>query len=114
MITLMNKHAIILAVIRDQKSQRQVAREMGISRKTISKYLREYEAKKNQILLANKQGKATEALIEDLVHAPKYNSTNRRNRVMTDQILERINFFLEENDIIYTLDPFSVKMIFYK
>lgn len=46
MISLMNKQEIILSHFREEKSQWDIHRETGISRKTIRKYIKEYEKKK--------------------------------------------------------------------
>lgn len=43
MIKLMNKQDIILMYIRDKKSKRAIARETGFARKTVDKYINEYE-----------------------------------------------------------------------
>ena len=42
-IKLMNKQDIILMYIRDKKSKRAIARETGFARKTVDKYINEYE-----------------------------------------------------------------------
>ena len=39
----MNKQDIILMYIRDKKSKRAIARETGFARKTVDKYINEYE-----------------------------------------------------------------------
>ena len=47
MIKLIDKQKIIISYYREGKPQRQIAREVGINRKTIRRYIREYEKKKN-------------------------------------------------------------------
>jgi len=64
MIGLVDKQKIIISHHREGKTQRQIKRETGINRKTIRKYIREYEEKKN-ILIANKDGDNAE-LIADI------------------------------------------------
>ena len=96
MINLMDKQEIILLHFRDGKSQWQIHRDTGISRKTIRKYIKEYEEKKRK-LLDSKEGDTE--LIEDIVSSPKYDSSNRIRRKLTDEIIERIHFFLRENEI---------------
>ena len=52
MIKLMNKQDIILMYIRDKKSKRAIARETGFARKTVDKYINEYETNLMMILNA--------------------------------------------------------------
>ena len=69
MIGLIDKQKIIISHYREGKTQRQIKRETGINRKTIRKYIREYEEKKN-ILLSSKGSDRSE-LIADIVEKPK-------------------------------------------
>lgn len=50
MIKLIDKQKIIIMSINEGKSQRQISRELNISRKTIRRYLREYDRKKKELL----------------------------------------------------------------
>ena len=94
MINLMDKQEIILSHFRDGKSQWQIHRDTGISRKTIRKYVKEYEDRKRKLM-----GTKDTELIADIVSPPKYDSSNRVRRKLTDEMIERIHFFLRENEI---------------
>jgi len=96
MINLIQKQEIILSHFREGKSQWEIHRQTGIDRKTIRKYIKEYEAKK-QILLNS--GDNNKELISDIVAPPKYDSSGRVRRKLTDEMINRIHFFLEENEI---------------
>jgi len=96
MIGLVDKQKIIISYHREGKTQRQIKRETGISRKTIRKYIREYEEKKN-ILIANKDGDDSE-LIADIVEKPKYDTSKRYKVRLTDEIISRIEFYLKQNE----------------
>lgn len=96
MISLMQKQEIILSHFREGKSQWQIHNDTGIARKTIRKYIKEYEKKKQDLL--DDHSKRNE-IIEDIVSSPKYNSSNRTKRKLTEKIIERIDFFLKENEI---------------
>lgn len=96
MISLVEKQEIILSHFRDGKSQWEIHRRTGIDRKTIRKYIREYEKKKRELLNSQEEDKE---LIADIISAPKYDSSNRVRRKLTDEIIERIHFFLKENEI---------------
>ena len=50
MISLMDKQKIIISSFLEGKSQWQIHRESGFDRKTIRKYIYEYEEKRAQIL----------------------------------------------------------------
>lgn len=97
MITLFQKQQIIISAFLEGKSLRAIARETGIDRKTVTKYVREYENKRNQLLEANKGVDAKE-LIDHIVEKPKYNSQNRKKRKLTDEIINRIKYYLKENE----------------
>ena len=96
MISLMEKQEIILSHYRDGKSQWDIHRETGIARKTIRKYIKEYEKKKQDLLESCEENKE---LIEDLVSAPKYDSSSRVRRKLTNEIIERVHYFIRENEI---------------
>lgn len=96
MITLMQKQEIIISYFREGKFQWDIHRETGIVRKTIRKYIKEYERKKQELL---NSGEESKKLIEDLVIPPKYDSSNRVRRKLTDEIIERIDYFVKENEV---------------
>jgi len=96
MIRLIDKQKIIISYYREGKTQRQIKRETGVNRKTIRKYIREYEEKKN-ILIGSKDGDNAE-LIADIVEKPKYDTSSRNKVKLTDEIISRIKFYLKENE----------------
>jgi transposase len=96
MITLLDKQKIILKHYHDGKSQRAIQRETGISRKTIRKYIKEYEAKRATLL---KGGNVSEEeLIQNIVEKPAYDSSNRKKTKLTEELIERIKYYLQENE----------------
>lgn len=96
MIRLIDKQKIIISHYREGKTQRQIKRETGVNRKTIRKYIREYEEKKN-ILITN-NGSDNAELIEDIVEKPKYDTSSRYKVKLTDEIISRIKFYLKQNE----------------
>jgi len=96
MIGLIDKQRVIISYYRENKTQRQIARETGINRKTIRRYIREYEKKKN-ILLSSKGSDSSE-LIADIVEKPKYDTSSRYKVKLTDEIISRIKFYLKQNE----------------
>ncbi|MCL0081398.1 IS21 family transposase [Peptococcaceae bacterium] len=96
MITLVQKQELILKYYREGESQREISRQTGISRKTISKYIKQYEEKRQQ-LLASKDGTDNSILIEAIVESPKYTVGERPKRKLTEEMVQKIQAHLDEN-----------------
>ncbi|HHX50732.1 MAG TPA: IS21 family transposase [Clostridia bacterium] len=96
MITLVDKQKIILKHYHDGKSQRAIERETGISRKTIRKYIREYESKKAALL--DTRNIPDGELIQSIVEKPTYDSSSRKKTKLTPEIIERVEHYLQENE----------------
>lgn len=84
------KQEIILRNYREGKSQRQISRELGISRKTVRKYLTQYETSKKGV-------SAQKHLSSILVSPPKYTTGPRSKTVLTKQVKDSIAVLLLEN-----------------
>jgi len=97
MIKLIEKQKIIISHSQKGKSQRQIAREMGLNRRTIAKYVKDYERKKAR-LTDPKGNSDKEELIADIVEKPKYDTSNRKKVKLTEEIIDRIKFYLRENE----------------
>lgn len=97
MIKLIEKQKIIITYLRKGKSQRQIAREMGLNRRTIAKYIKDYETKKAR-LTGSKGNSNKEELIADIVEDPRYDTSNRKKVKLTDETIDRIKFYLKENE----------------
>ncbi|SDY97251.1 IS21 family transposase [Tindallia californiensis] len=95
MIRLVQKQEIILKHFREGKSQRDINRETGISRKTIRKYIEKYEEQKQRVLEGDPEDKE---IINEFMAPPKYDSSNRVRKKLTDEIIDRIHFFIRENE----------------
>jgi DNA-binding transcriptional regulator LsrR (DeoR family) len=54
LIGLDEKAEILMGYFRDNKSQRAISRETGISRDTVSKYIKEFEAKNDLLNVLKK------------------------------------------------------------
>lgn len=80
MITLKKKTDIILSHTREGKSLSQIERETGINRKTVSSYIREYETKKEELLNKKDSCEELELIVEELVSAPKYDTSKGKPR----------------------------------
>lgn len=93
----MNKQDIILMYIRDGKSKRSISRETGFARRTVSKYIDEYENKLKELGIDPNDEIRRQELIRELTETPKYKSGPRSKPVVTDKLIERIKFYLDEN-----------------
>lgn len=86
------KQEIILKSYREGQSQRSISRELHVSRKTVKKYIQEYElhikSNKNQ----------SEALTVYLSNPPVYQTQNRSKLKLTREVQEFIDKLLEENE----------------
>ena len=70
---------------------------MGLNRRTVAKYVKDYETKKAQFT-GFKGNSNQEELIADIVEDPGYDSSNRKKVKLTDEIIDRIKFYLKENE----------------
>ena len=98
MITLNQKQEIILKCYREGKSQRAIARETGIDRKTVRKYINTYQQAKQELIQSVERTRNDQIdLITHLVEAPKYQVAHRENRRLTEDMVYIIKEYLEEN-----------------
>jgi transposase len=96
-VNLNQKQDIILKYIREGKSQRQISRDTGFARETIRKYINDYESKLVKVNDSLEEvGKIN--IINDITSMPKYTSSPRTKRALTDEVLEKLNQFLKENE----------------
>ena len=70
----MDKQDIILMYIRDQKSKRSIARETGFARKTVDKYINEYEKQLVELGIDPQDKIKRQELIKELTDKPMYKS----------------------------------------
>lgn len=85
-----DRDSIILAYRREGKSIREIARQNGMSRKTVRKYLRQFEK------AVGSSPTATE--MDDYLQQPViYDSSKRVRRVMNETVRGRIDDFIAKN-----------------
>jgi len=94
-IKLHQKQEIILMRFREGTSIRAIAKEVGVDRKTVRKYIRQYEQQRQRLMEVTDL-QPTE-LIESIVQPPKYDTSKRRPLKVTDELLNRIEYYLNEN-----------------
>lgn len=81
----------IIRLIESGRSQRSIAKELHMNRRTVAKYWNEYLQTKEKIALDPTDPMKKEALTSK----PEYNSANRKPRKYTDKMDKRINELLE-------------------
>lgn len=91
----MDKHTII-RLKQEGISNREVARLMGINRKTVARYWNAFNAKLIEIELAGED--EIPLMQEELLGKPKYNTANRIRHKYTDEIDRLIDEILEEEN----------------
>jgi transposase len=85
------KQEIIIRYTREGKSQRQISRELNISRTTVKKYIESYQGSEG-----SKKFDPPE-LHEHLSIKPKYNCSNRPKRILRAEVQQEINRLLDLN-----------------
>ncbi|MDY0855109.1 helix-turn-helix domain-containing protein [Bacillus thuringiensis] len=96
MINLQKKQEIILLHVRENYSRRKIAKQLGVDRATVRKYIDEYEEKREKLLQDNKKVDTGE-LIQSIVEKPKYKIGTRKKRKLTDEMIQKIQEHLKEN-----------------
>ncbi len=97
LILLKQKQEILLMYLREGRSQREISRMTGVDRKTIRKYIQEYERKREELERNNVVEDPAE-LIQAIVETPKYNVGDRPKRKLTDDIIQKIQEHIYENE----------------
>jgi transposase len=94
MVEFMGKRNIIMLKERGL-SNREVSRQTGHDRKTISKYWNEYRQRLNEL---DEPGADAKAIQESLLAEPKYNAATRGRRKYTEELDQRLNAILKEEE----------------
>jgi len=94
-IVMRDKQEIILSYFRDGESKSEIARRLGMSRVTVTKYIAEYSDAKDAVF----SGAAANCseLSECFTDAPVYDSSTRGKRKLPSELLERVKDCLEAN-----------------
>lgn len=89
-----DKQKIILQHI-NGGSLRQISETTGLHRKTVTRCIKQYDRQRHNSLKCGKP--EVGEIIDEIVKAPVYNSSSRKKRKLTDEIIEKIKLFLESN-----------------
>lgn len=88
-----DKQKIILKAVLEGNPQRQISRELKVSRTTVARYLKNYEESKSKLMESDEL-----RIKENIISPPKYNSCSRKKVKLNYEIIERIQSFLKENE----------------
>ncbi len=89
--------ATIIRLKEQRLSNRGVARELGIDKKTVNKYWNEYKDNLKELNETSDTAKISQ-IQENITSAPKYNSENRIRRKVTPEFLNALEKILEEEE----------------
>ncbi len=91
---MIEKQQVIIGYFRSGKSQRQLSRELGLSRNTVKKYIAEYRSKHST------SGELDSDIIntKGVLDPPIYDSSNRVARSLTSEIIQQIDAYLSSNE----------------
>jgi transposase len=92
MIKMAEKQEIIIRYYREGKSARRISRELGLSRKTVSKYISQYES-----ALAQRQQNSEQVLDACLMTPPRYQTNNRTKRCLSETLQKRLDEYWQQN-----------------
>jgi len=95
MLKMGQKLEVLRMFFIEGKSMHKIASELQISRNTIRKYINEFTESKNELIAA---GVSKFELIENMIEAPKYDSSNRRPTVLSDEIKVLLISYIKENE----------------
>ena len=87
--------------------KKKIARDLNISKNTVKTYINEFLESKKELIAS---GISKYELIENMIEKPKYNSSNRSPRVMTDEIKEIIRGFIKDNEAKRNTGKFKMCM----
>lgn len=93
MLKMHQKQELIIRYHREGHSQRKISRDLGVHRKTVKRYLEEYEKAGKKVA-----GEPEEVLNDSIALLPKYNSANRKPRKLTEEIADKIDVYLQANE----------------
>lgn len=95
MIKLGQKIEILRMYFVEGRAKKEIARKLNISKNTVKSYINDFLTSKKELI---NSGVSKYELIENMVEKPKYNSSSRCPRVMTDEVKEIIRNFLKDNE----------------
>lgn len=94
MIRMGQKQLMLQRYFVDGKGIKPIAKELNVSKNTVKKYIKEYSEQKASIV----SGGDKYEIIESMQEKPKYDTSNRKRKVITEDIIEFVQNCLDENE----------------
>jgi len=94
MLSMAKEFDVLHSHFIEGKGVKTIAREMGLTRGTVRKYVRDFAEQKQEILSGGDKSELLLAMSE----APRYNSAGRERTALTDGVVEIIRECLAENE----------------
>ena len=98
MITMTKKHEIIKLHLEGLNKSR-IARELGVTRDTVRKYIKEYQAHEQELEKARSEAER-ESIILKVNAKPTYDTSKRKPHKVTDEIIARLETMIAENETL--------------
>lgn len=97
MITLTRKQQIIMSHLAGT-SNRQIAAKLHISKDTVNKYVKEYDAQRAELLIRDPDADSEE-ILQAFVEEPKYDASNRAPVIVTPEMEAAVEQCLQLNAV---------------
>jgi transposase len=95
MVSMKAKYEIILRYYREGKSLRQISRELGLNRKTVTRYVEKHT--KAQLQQQSDNSESSNVCLTELSQPPVYQTGKRENRQLTEVVRTRVEELLQLN-----------------
>ncbi len=94
-----SKQEIIIKYFREGHSLRRISRNLGINRKTVTRYVSNYQLQLEELESSTCDSlDASLELIGDICEKPTYNSSNRLKQKITPELISDVKHYLRLND----------------
>lgn len=97
MIAMHEKQEIIIRYFRNGDGYRKIARDLGINRKTVKKYIKDYKSKAEMLNQPVDAEQRMNEIIDDIVATPTYCTQNRPKRKLSNAIISEVQTYLSSN-----------------
>jgi len=95
MLKLGQKLEVLRMFYLEGKPKREISLDLRMSRNTVKRYINEFAQSKKELISA---GISKYELIENMIEAPKYDSSNRKPTVLIDEIKTILIGYIKENE----------------
>lgn len=96
-IQLKDKLDILMRYYKYGEGIKRIAKNTGFSRNTVREYIREFEEKRNALIVQDPDID-TLSIIDNIVEKPKYDSSSRVQDVMKEEYISKIKGYLSDNE----------------